>query len=79
MNSFFRRPTADGKGKIVPKITYNNCGRELSNVRSVKGDIYSCFEESLRVVQLYCSDKSNVIRLEGPKSLKISKKKRHDA
>ena len=65
MNSFFRRPTADGKGKIVPKITYNNCGRELSNVFSVKRDIYSCFEESLRVVQLYCSDKSNIIRLEG--------------
>ena len=36
---FFRMPRADGKGEIIPKITSNNSGRELSDVCSVKGNI----------------------------------------
>ena len=50
MNSVFSRPRAGGKGKIVPKISFNNSGRELSNVCSVKENTYSYFEETFRVV-----------------------------
>ena len=40
LKKFFRIPRADGKGrKIIPKITSNNSGRELSDVCSVKGNI----------------------------------------
>ena len=39
LKKFFRMPRADGKGKIIPKITSNNSGRELSDVSSVKGNI----------------------------------------
>ena len=50
MNSVFSRPRAGGKGKIVPKISFNNSGRELSNVCSVKENTYSYFEETFREV-----------------------------
>ena len=30
--TFFRMPRADGKGKIIPKITSNNNRRDLSDV-----------------------------------------------
>ena len=39
LKKFFRMPRADGKGKIISKITSNNSGRELSDVCSVKGNI----------------------------------------
>ena len=39
LKKFFRMPTADGKGKIIPKITSSNSGKELSDVCSVKGNI----------------------------------------
>ena len=39
LKKFFRMPRADGKGKIIPKITSNNSGRELSDACSVKGNI----------------------------------------
>ena len=41
LKKFFRMPRADGKGEIIPKITSNNSGRELSDVCSVKGNIQS--------------------------------------
>ena len=40
LKKFFRMPRADGKGEIIPKITSNNSGRKLSDVCSVKENIY---------------------------------------
>ena len=39
LKKFFRMPRAELKWKIIPKITSNNSGRELSNVCSVIGNI----------------------------------------
>ena len=39
LKTFFRMPRADGKGEIIPKITSNNSGRELSDFCSVKGNM----------------------------------------
>ena len=39
LKKLFSIPRADGKGKIIPKITSNNSGRELSDVCYVEGNM----------------------------------------